>query len=195
MASSARRGSRSRAPPSRPARRSASRTPSPAAGRSPSGARAGSVSTSKAAATAGQLLARSSGRSASAIRRRTRRHSSDRTARRRDDQLVERAGQRRARQLAPGGEQLLGDERAGRRSARRRGAAGWPTRARPRCPRSAPPARRDRAAGGPAARAARGAATIARQVGHPRVVAWRRRPAGPSRRWRAAGRARSGRGT
>ena len=52
-----------------------------------------------------------------------------------DDQLVERAGQRGARQLAAGGEQLLGDERQAARTARRRAAAGWPTPVRPRSPR------------------------------------------------------------
>ena len=53
----------------------------------------------------------SSGRPAGAISRRTRRHSRERIDQPGDDELVERAGERRRRQLAAGGEQLLGDER------------------------------------------------------------------------------------
>ena len=50
---------------------------------------------------------------------------------------------------------------AGHPTVRPRGAAGWPRRARPGCPRSARPARRDRAAGGRAGSGGRGLDVIA----------------------------------
>ena len=56
------------------------------------------------------VRARAGGRPATS-RRRTRRHSCERIGEAGDDQLIERAGQRGARQFAAGGQQFLGDER------------------------------------------------------------------------------------
>ena len=94
----------------RPAHRSASSTPSPSRGPVTERGADRVVSTSNAAATAASWSS-PSGRSASDSRRRTRRHSWERIGESGDDQLVERAGQRGARQFAAGGEELLGDER------------------------------------------------------------------------------------
>ena len=97
-------------PRSRPAVRSASRTPLPRRGPLAERGAGRSVSTSKSAATAASCsrIERSAGR---------RDEAQDAPALERPDrepahhQLVERAGERRRRQLTPGGEQLLGHQR------------------------------------------------------------------------------------
>ena len=75
------------------------------------------------------------------------------------------------RQLAARGEQLLRDERACRPSAPRPAAGGWPTLARPRCPRSGRRARRDRAA-----------AAVSRSIGRGAGARWPRGPQPTDRR-------------